>query len=105
MAPDNEIVRKIKQGVKETDADAQIILYGSRALGTARKDSDWDILILVNSPSVTIKEEQVFRHRLYDVELETGQVISTFVYSVSDWKTKMFVTPLFQNIQKEGIYL
>ncbi|NWJ52601.1 MAG: nucleotidyltransferase domain-containing protein [Bacteroidetes bacterium] len=61
MAPDNEIVRKIKQGVKETDADAQIILYGSRALGTARNDSDW--------------------------------------------KTKMFVTPLFQSIQKEGIYL
>jgi len=28
----------------------EIILFGSRARGTARKDSDWDILILTDRP-------------------------------------------------------
>jgi uncharacterized protein len=100
-----DITKKIKQMVNETDSSAQIILYGSRARGTARYDSDWDILILLNKADVTLKDEQIFRHKLYDLELETGQAISTFVYSMNDWNTKMTVTPLYQNIKREGIIL
>ena len=28
--------------------DARILLFGSRAIGDARPDSDWDILIILN---------------------------------------------------------
>lgn len=94
----------IKQAVQEIDPQAQIYLYGSRARKTARKDSDWDLLILVDQ-TVTIKDEQTFRHKLADLEIETGQVLSTFVYSIKDWVTKYAITPLYQNIQKEGILL
>jgi hypothetical protein len=37
------------------------------------------------------------------VELETGAVISTLIYSKSEWNEKHSMTPLFENIQKEGI--
>ena len=105
MGLNQKIIQKIKKAVQLIDAKAQIILYGSRARGTARRDSDWDLLILVNKPIITSKDEQNFRHKLFDVELETGQAISTFVYSLKDWNTKMSVTPLYHNIKSEGIML
>jgi predicted nucleotidyltransferase len=40
----------IKQTIGRIDPNAQIILYGSRARGTERIDSDWDILILTDYP-------------------------------------------------------
>ncbi len=99
------ITDKIRETVKATDHSAQIILFGSHARGDAKKDSDWDILILLNKPSVSLKDEQKFRHKLYDIELETGEVISTFVYSLEEWNGKMSVTPLYQSVKNDGVYL
>jgi predicted nucleotidyltransferase len=101
----NIIKEKIKQTVRSTDVTAQIILFGSRARGDTHPESDWDILILLNKPKVSLKDEQAFRHKLYDIELETGIVISTFVYSQTEWNGKMSVTPLYKNVTREGIYL
>src|SRR6266487_3425719 len=95
MQADSTIQKQIKKVIQETDDTAIAILYGSRAKGTAREDSDWDILILLNKPLVTLKDEQRFRHKLYDVELAIGQPISTFVYSLQDWNTRLSVTPLY----------
>ncbi len=105
MKLDEKITRKIKDAVRIVDAEAQVILYGSRAKGTARDDSDWDILILVNRPQISLKDEQYFRHKLFDLELETGQAISTFVYSLNDWNSRMAITPLYQSIKLEGVNL
>ena len=102
MPSDVSIQQQIKEVVKSTDDSAIAILYGSRARGKAGKDSDWDILILLNKPKVSLKDEQQFRHNLYDLELKIGQPISTFVYSSNDWNTKMSDTPLYKNIQREG---
>ena len=97
------IMGMIKSKIQDKDPDADIILFGSHARGTANENSDWDILILVNSPSISRKKEQEYRHELFDVELETGEPISTFVYSKRDWETKYSLTPLFYNVSKEGI--
>ena len=67
--------------------------------------SDWEISVLLNKPNFTFKDEQKIRHKLFDIELETGEAISTFVYSNQDWNTRLSVTPLFNNVKKEGIYL
>jgi uncharacterized protein len=52
---------------------------------------------------VTLKVEQAFRHKLLTAEMEFGQSISTFVYSKQDWCERHRMTPLYQNIQKEGL--
>ena len=99
------ITRKIKKAVEEIDSTAEVILYGSRARGDARKDSDWDILILLNKPKVSFKDEQVFNHKLNEIGLETDQCIMAYVHSKKEWETKHYVTPLYKNIQKEGIII
>lgn len=99
------ITSLIKSAIYNKNPQAEIILFGSRARGQETKDSDWDILILLNTPYVDRETEKEYREELFDVELETGQAISTFVFSKQDWETKHSVTPLFHNIQREGIHL
>ena len=99
------LLRKITNTVKEKDSSAEIILYGSRARGTAHPESDWDLLILLNSGKVSRKTEQEFRHALIDIELETGEAISTFVFSKSDWENLYNITSLYESIKNEGIHL
>lgn len=83
------------------DPEAEVILFGSRACGDAHADSDWDILILISGVG-TLAVEQVFRHKLFEIELEYGLAISTFVYSKAAWNGKYQATPLYRNITKEG---
>ena len=99
------ILGRIKEILRTVAPGTKAILYGSQARGDAHKDSDWDILILVDQEKVTLKDEQRFRHKLIDVELETGQAMSTFVYSLKDWFNRLSMTPLFDNVQREGILL
>ncbi|MCX6327727.1 MAG: nucleotidyltransferase domain-containing protein [Bacteroidia bacterium] len=98
----SEVLSRIKTFVCEIDPTANVILYGSRARGDEHPDSDWDILILVNSKT-DLDYERVFRHRLYDVELELGEAFSISVYNKNEWRSKYWMTPLYQNIAKEGL--
>jgi len=41
------ILIKIKESVREVEPESEIMLFGSRARGDERADSDWDLLILV----------------------------------------------------------
>ena len=99
------VIQLIRQKVNEIDNTADVILYGSRARGDNKQDSDWDVMILLKRKNVDKKVEQTFRHHLLDLELEIGVPISVFVFSKSDWEGKYSVTPLFRSIKKEGILI
>ena len=96
------IVHLIRKKVNDIDKTAEVILYGSRARGDEHPDSDWDILILVSSKT-DLDYERVFRHSMYDLELELSEAISISVYNKSEWKSKYWMTPLYQNVAREGI--
>ena len=98
------ISQLIRDSINSIDPKAEVILYGSRARGDERTDSDWDILILTDY-SVNLQTEKKFRDKLYDLELETGEPFSVFAYSKNDWQTKQRITPFYQNVTQEGILL
>ena len=77
--------------------------YGSRARGNNKKFSDWDLLILINSDNISFDFETKFMDEFYDLEVETGEIISPLIYTKSDWDENHSITPLFENIQREGI--
>ena len=62
-----------------------------------------DALILAECISFAL--ETKFMDEFYDLELETGEVISPLIYSKSDWNNKYSITPFFENIKNEGIKL
>lgn len=102
---EKNITQLIKSRIKQKNPFADVILFGSHARGKFHNDSDWDILILLDQPNVNRFIEKEYRDELFDVELEIGEPISAFVFSKSDWEQKHEVTPLYQNIKREGIYL
>ena len=83
--------------------DSEIYLYGSQARGDSKIFSDWDLLILFNLQNISFDLETKVMDDFYDVELETGAVISPLIYSKTDWNERHSMTPLYENIKKEGI--
>ena len=105
MSRKEKILKKIITIVDKNDPDSELYLYGSQARGNAKRLSDWDLLILLNRPRITFDLETKFMNEFYDLELETGEVISPLIYSKTDWNNNYSITPLFENIKNEGIKL
>jgi uncharacterized protein len=99
---DNKILSQIKKIVKERDPSAKIYLYGSRSRGTATNDSDWDLLILLNRDNISLEVEREITYPLYDLEFDSGEVISPMIYSDKEWNTKYRITPFYKNVMREG---
>lgn len=97
-----KILNLIRENVSQLDPQAEIILYGSRARGDERVDSDWDILILIDDEA-TFERERTFRHHLYDLEISLGEAFSVFVVNKNDWNTKFRITSFYQNVVNEGL--
>ena len=99
------IVKKIKNSVKETAPNATVILYGSQARRDYKKNSDVDILILLDKEKITREDEKRVKYPLYDIEFETGTIISPLVLTKSDWETRHRITPFYDNVLRDGILL
>jgi len=103
MKKDNKrITDLIREYVNAVDPKAEVILYGSRARGDEKPDSDWDLLILTDAEA-GIELERKFRDKLYDLQLETDEVFSVFVFSKDEWHSRQRITPFFHHVEREGI--
>ncbi len=99
------LLKKIQESIRTIVPDADIILYGSRVRGEAGKYSDWDILILVDQIVDNDLTEEI-RDSLYEVELETDEILSCIIRSKRDWNSPRYsVLPFKRNIEQEGILL
>ena len=101
----DELIEKIRKAVYEVEPDSEIILYGSRSRGDALSESDWDFLILVDGPLSDERTDRI-RHRLYEIEWESGEVISSIVRNREEWNSDFYqAIPFHQRVQQEGFRL
>ena len=99
-----QIISLIRNTIRASEPTAQIILYGSRARGDAREDSDWDVLTIVNKPRLTLKDRSNIQFLVWDKGMELGQEINVFPYTRRQWEEAP--PSLFKfNVLNEGIVL
>jgi uncharacterized protein len=95
------ILSTVKKRIKSVDPNAKIILFGSRARNDAKKDSDWDFLILTEWTP-----DRTFRNKIYDelfeLELETDEIVTGIIQNIETWN-KYSNTPIYQNIRRDGV--
>jgi predicted nucleotidyltransferase len=102
---DTELLRRCKKVITSLAGDADIILYGSRARGNARQDSDYDILVIANRPVNMALEEKIVGGVFY-LEIEAGRVITLIVYDKQQWNSPLYkAMPFHKNIDREGVLL
>jgi predicted nucleotidyltransferase len=100
-----EIVERIRQEARKLSPQAQTILYGSEARGDARPDSDIDLLVLVDKDKLTYSDKDCIIAPFYDIELDTGIIISMMIMPRKEWENRPFLNPFQNNVNKEGITL
>jgi len=99
------LLEKIKQAICAIEPHAVVILYGSHSRGDAGRESDWDLLVLVDG-AADDKRTDAIRHRLYEIEWEVGEVLSCIVRSRDEWNSPLYrAMPLHQAVEREGIVL
>jgi len=97
------MLEEIKNIIHSIAPNAEVYLFGSRARKDARKDSDWDILVLLNEDGNLKLQEREIVNKLYDLEVEKEIAINPVVYAKKQWEGIMSASPLHQNIEEEGI--
>ena len=95
-----EVTDMISARVHQTEPDAKVLLFGSRARGEARPDSDWDVMVLLNDNSKTNRWDAV--KQLFYLSLDIEQDINPIVYTKSEWNKRSF-TPFYKTVMKDGI--
>ena len=100
-----ELLQRVKAAVHEAEPEAEVILYGSRSRQEAGPESDWDFLVLVDGP-VNDARADAIRHRLYEIEWESGEVLCAVVRSREEWHSPLYrAMPFHQNVEREGVLL
>lgn len=100
---DELFLQEVKRYVHDIDPKAEVWLFGSRARGDAREDSDWDFLVLTDNDLSGGRRWQ-FSDHLFDIELKTGRMISTIVWSQRE-RSRFAITDLYANVMDEGVRL
>lgn len=80
----------------------RIVLYGSRARGDFREDSDIDLAIILNSPNRSMRKQISMMSS--ETSFEEAIVLQAVVFSKEEWGNPSFKTFLLvERIQREGI--
>lgn len=102
----NAILQVITQAYRTVYGEniVKIILYGSYARGDYQKDSDIDIVAIVQGDRVKLQEQL---KKIWDIssdlEVEYGTIVSPTVIPFEEFEKYKNDLPYYKNIQNEGV--
>lgn len=103
---DRWLIEKGIEGILSKNAQykPRAILFGSRARGDARPDSDWDILVLLDKERITLNDMDNITYPIRELGWNLNEIINPIMFTEKEWQAKSF-TPFYKNVTKEGIAL
>lgn len=101
---DKQIKDALTKTIRSVTPEAKVILYGSRARGNAKEDSDWDILVILDKDIIHSDDFDNISYPVYELGWRFGKHFSTKIYTTKEWEKRSF-TPFYKTIEKEGILL
>ena len=105
MTADTNIVEQIKAlGKQVLPKDSHLLLYGSRARGDNRPDSDWDLLVLVDQERQQLQDFEHYAYPFVEMGWNEGIEINPMLYTRMEWEKRHF-TPFYHNVESDKIVL
>ena len=85
-AVEKRMIRALRETAQQVVPEGgQVWLYGSRARGDAHHESDWDLLILLNKPSVTLQDEDDIAYPFVKTGWKNDMAVSPQLYTFEEW--------------------
>lgn len=100
------LAKAFKQEAQKILGDnlVSVVLYGSRVRGTAREDSDMDILLLTRKEVPHFSSTDDALNRVAgDFLLRKDMLITAIPYTTDDYKKWKRWSPVLHWIEKEGV--
>ena len=99
-----QVIQRITElGKKVLPEGASLWLYGSRARGDARPDSDYDLLVLLNKDTLKEQDTDII-YSMSELGWDLSTEINTHVYPRSEWNTWTY-SPFYKNVEREKVVL
>lgn len=100
-----QVIKRITElGKKVLPEGASLWLYGSRARGDARADSDYDLLILLDKDCITADDHDKYCYPLRESGWEIWTNINPHIYTKKDWASWSY-SPFYKNVEHDKIIL
>ena len=99
-----QVIQRITELGKQILAEgASLWLYGSRARGDNRPDSDYDLLILLDKEKITDKDFG-YSHAFFWNGIAIGEEVNAHIYTKNDWH-KWTCAPFNENVEEDKVIL
>lgn len=100
-----KVLNQIKSVARETVPKGSLVfLFGSRARGEAKKDSDWDILIVLQKKHLNQSDYDNVSYPLVELGWKLNEKINPIMYTEEEWAANN-ITTFYDNVIRDGISL